>query len=171
MSGSLTECADTDRQSWNAAFRALGLRWDWSWDTYAELRRHGSERDLAQRFSQFIGEEVDTDKINDMYERCFQARFSGDVGLRQGVAELLKWTVRQSFGLAFVSRYGPGVVRPLLAATARARGGIVFDAVVTGSADIRQDTPSRCDRTGDVRAWCGRGDGDCGHASGRSGWS
>jgi len=46
--GTLAEVAELDRAAWNAAFRAHGIAWNWSWDTYAELMRPGGDRQLAR---------------------------------------------------------------------------------------------------------------------------
>ncbi len=135
--GSLTECADIDRQAWNAAFRAHGLRWDWSWDTYAELMRHGGDRMPAERFASFVGVEVDAHQLDETHQRSFAARLVRDVPVRSGVADVLKFAAMRSVPLGFVSRCASELVHPVLAATARARGGVEFDAIIARSAHTR----------------------------------
>lgn len=135
--GSLTECAEIDRNAWNAAFRGVGLRWDWSWDTYSELMRHGGDRGLAARFAEFVGTDIDCDRLEAAHQRGFAARMTGDAPLRAGVAETLKWAMQHRAGLALVSRHGPAAVYPVLTATARARGGIEFDTVITKADRLR----------------------------------
>lgn len=135
--GSLTECAEIDRQSWNAAFRSLGMRWEWSWDAYAELMHHGGDRSLATRFAAFVGEEIDIAKLTETHQRSFAARMSGDVLVRPGVAETLVWAARQSISLGFVSRHGAAGVHPVLNATARSRAGVEFDTIVTADVPVR----------------------------------
>ncbi|MBF9032415.1 HAD hydrolase-like protein, partial [Rhodobacterales bacterium HKCCE3408] len=129
--GTLAECAELDRQSWNAAFRAHGLTWDWSWDTYAELMRHGGDRQLAARFADYLGVRVDAGRLDATHIRLFSARLSDGIPIRTGVAEVLTWAARSGLALALVSRAEAAVVHALLSATARARGGVEFDAVVT----------------------------------------
>lgn len=135
--GTLTEYSEIDRQAWNAAFRALGLRWDWSRDTYCELMRHGGDRDLARRFAQFIGEDIDITKLEELHQRSFAARMTRDAALRQGVADTLKWAATAGIRLGFVSRHEASFVGPVLAATARARAGVEFDAVFTQSKGLK----------------------------------
>jgi len=131
--GSLAECADIDRQAWNATFRAVGLRWDWSWDSYAELMRHGGDRIPAERYAEFIEADVSGLPLIETHQRSFAARMNHDLLLRPGVLDVLKWAARSGVRLGFVSRCAPGLVHPVLAATARARGGIEFDTVITQS--------------------------------------
>lgn len=135
--GTLAECAETDRQAWNAAFRSMGMRWDWSWDTYTELMRPGGDRKPAVRFAEFIGETIDADKLHAMHHRSFAARMSKDVPLRPGIPAALKWAAQSGRGLAFISRYSRDIAYPLLGATARARGGIEFDTVLTQEIDAK----------------------------------
>lgn len=135
--GSLAECADTDRLAWNSAFRTLGMRWEWSWEAYSELMRNGGDRSLVSRFARFVGEDLDSEKLGEAHQRHFAARMSGQQMVRPGVAETMIWAARHSISLGFVSRYRPGVVHPLLNATARARAGVEFDVVVTSSDPAR----------------------------------
>ena len=135
--GSLTECAEQDRQAWNASFRSHGLRWDWSWETYAELMRHGGDRMPAERFARFVNAEIDVAQLDATHQRGFAARMSRDVPIRPGVAETLAWAAKAKVGLGFVSRFAEGVVHPVLAATARARRGVEFDAVISRTDDVR----------------------------------
>lgn len=128
--GSLTECAETDRIAWNSAFQAHGMRWEWSWDAYAELRRHGGDRSPADRFAEFIGEDIDVPRLRETYQRSFAARMSAGARVRTGVAETLVWAARQSIGIGFVSRSAADLVHPVLAGTARSRAGVEFDTVV-----------------------------------------
>ncbi|MBF9034701.1 HAD hydrolase-like protein [Rhodobacterales bacterium HKCCE2091] len=129
--GSLAECAEQDRLAWNGAFRAHGLAWDWSWDTYAELMRPGGDRQLAARFAAYMGVDVAARRLADTRTRLFSARLASGVPLRAGVGETLAWAARSGMALGLVSRAEPGAVHALLGSTARARGGIEFDAVVT----------------------------------------
>ncbi|MEM1273539.1 MAG: HAD-IA family hydrolase [Pseudomonadota bacterium] len=129
--GSIAECSEIDRQAWNAAFRAHGMRWDWSWDAYAELMRPGGDRQLAARYAAFVGAEVDAEKLDAAHIRSFAARMNGEMPVRNGVAELLRWAARRKLSLALVSRAAPAVAHAVLSATARTRAGIEFDAIVT----------------------------------------
>ena len=135
--GSLAECAEVDRLAWNASFRTHGLRWDWSWETYAELMRHGGDRMPAERFARFVNTEIDVAQLDATHQRSFAARLNQDIPVRPGVAETLAWAATRGVSLGFVSRFAEGVVHPVLAATARARRGVEFDAVVARGADIR----------------------------------
>lgn len=128
--GTLAECAEADRQSWNAAFRAHGLGWEWSWDTYSELMLHGGDLDIVPRFAAFMGEAPPGCALETTRARLFAARLAEGIPLRVGVAQVLAWAANHGCTTAFVSRSRRAPVEALLRATARARQGIAFDTVV-----------------------------------------
>lgn len=130
--GCLSECADMDRKAWNAAFRAHGVGWDWSWDVYAELMRVGGDRQLVAQFAAYRGEvpPVQAEVLDATHQKIFASMLTHEVPLRPGVARVLNWTARAGVQLGFVSRAGAEPVRALLNATARSRAGISFDVAV-----------------------------------------
>jgi HAD superfamily hydrolase (TIGR01509 family) len=132
--GTLAEVAELDRAAWNAAFRAHGIGWDWSWDTYAELMRPGGDRQLAARYAAHLGQVVEADVLDRTHQNHFATMLAGGVPLRPGVARVMNWAARGGVKLALVSRSDVDPVRALLAATARARGGVSFDVAI-----LRQD--------------------------------
>jgi beta-phosphoglucomutase-like phosphatase (HAD superfamily) len=128
--GTLAEVADIDRAAWNAAFRAHGIGWNWSWDTYAELMRPGGDRQLAARYAAHLGQVVEADLLDRTHRNHFATMLAGGVPLRPGVARVMNWAARGGVKLALVSRSEVEPVRALLAATARARGGVSFDVAI-----------------------------------------
>src|SRR6056297_4018290 len=108
--GSLAECAELDRAAWNAAFRMHDVPWDWSWDTYAELMRHGGDRQLAARYAAHLGQIVDAETLDRTHQKLFAAHLAGQVPLRPGVARVMNWAARAGLSLAVVSRAEPGPV-------------------------------------------------------------
>lgn len=128
--GTLAEVADLDRAAWNAAFRAHGMDWNWSWDTYAELMRPGGDRQLAARYAAYKSELVEAGALDRTHQRHFATMLAGGVPLRPGVARVLNWAARGGVKLALVSRSDTAPVRALLKATARERGGTAFDVAV-----------------------------------------
>lgn len=128
--GTLAEVAELDRAAWNAAFRAHGISWNWSWDTYAELMRPGGDRQLAARYAAHLGESVDADLLDHTHQNHFATMLAGGVPLRPGVARVMNWAARGGVKLALVSRSDMEPVRALLMATARARGGVPFDVAI-----------------------------------------
>ncbi|NNV45805.1 HAD family hydrolase [Roseobacter sp. HKCCD7415] len=138
--GSLVECADLDRQAWNAAFRIHGVGWDWSWDVYAELMRPGGDWQLAARFADYLGMEVDAARLDVTHQRLFAARLADGIPLRPGVDAVLRWAAKARLPIVLVSRSEAGPVEALLKATARARAGIPFDMIILRS-DVRRMAP------------------------------
>lgn len=135
--GAIAECSDVNRQAWNAAFRASGLRWDWTWDTFVELMRPGGSRRMVERYADFIGVTVDAEKLKQAHRRALCARMADELPLRSGVGTVLSWAARNGLGLGLVSRADAVHLGALLAATARARGGVEFDVVLSGDAVAR----------------------------------
>ena len=128
--GTLAEVAELDRAAWNAAFRAHGIGWEWSWDTYAELMRPGGDRHLAARYAAHLGQVVEAEMLDRTHQNHFATMLAGGVPLRPGVARVMNWAARGGVKLALVSRSDVDPVRALLAATARARGGVSFDVAI-----------------------------------------
>lgn len=130
--GTLAECAEIDRKAWNSAFRAHGVPWDWSWDTYAALMRDGGDRQLAARHVVATGVAcgVPSEVLDRTHQKIFASILAHDLPLRPGVARVLAWSMRAGLRLALVTRAGDGPVRALLRATARSRFGIGFDLAI-----------------------------------------
>lgn len=129
--GTVSECAQLDLAAWNASFRAHGARWQWSWDTFSELMRHGGARNPAERFSRIIGEPLNLDQITDSYRRLFRANLAVELPLRPGLARVLRCAALAKISLGLCSRADAAMVHALLQSTAREREGISFDALVT----------------------------------------
>ena len=128
--GSLADCAESDLRAWNAAFRAHGLRWQWSWDTFIELMRHGGARNPAERFAAHMGETIDIAQITASHRRQFNANLAGEIPLRAGVERVLLWAAQSGSSVALCTRAPAAVVHALLRATARERAGVTFDTLV-----------------------------------------
>jgi beta-phosphoglucomutase-like phosphatase (HAD superfamily) len=128
--GTLAEVAELDRAAWNAAFRAHGIDWAWSWDTYAELMRPGGDRQLAARYAAHLGHLVEAEALDRTHQKQFATMLAGGVPLRPGVARVMSWAARGGVRLALVSRSETEPVRALLKATARERGGASFDVAI-----------------------------------------
>lgn len=138
--GSLSDYSDADLRAWNAAFHAHGLRWHWSLDTYAELCRPAGAWTPVERYADFIGAKVDIDSINVTHRKSFAAHMSESQRLRPGVEGVLKWAAERGMKLALLSRRSAPLVYSFLSSTARARGGIEFDAITT-SEDLSRNLP------------------------------
>ncbi len=128
--GTLAEVAELDRAAWNAAFRAHGVDWNWSQDTYGELMRPGGDRQLAARYAAHLGQVVEADLLDRTHQNHFATMLAGGVPPRPGVARVMNWAARGGVRLALVSRSEVDPVRALLVATARARGGVAFDVAI-----------------------------------------
>ncbi|MGI3183466.1 HAD family hydrolase [Nioella aestuarii] len=128
--GAISECADLDRAAWNSAFRAHGLDWEWSWDTYQRLVSTRGERSPVARYAVQLGCAVNVEAVERSQSRLFAAMLAEGLPLRPGVAGVVKAAAGRGLKLGLVSRSDTEPVRALLKATARARGGVGFDVAI-----------------------------------------
>lgn len=128
--GAVAECAELDRQAWNGAMRAQGLAWDWGWSTYRALMATRDARSPVLRHALRLGETADVAAVERSQARLFAALLADGLPLRPGVAGVVRAAARRGLKLGLVTRSGPEPVRAMLKATARARGGVGFDAAI-----------------------------------------
>lgn len=128
--GAVSECADLDRTAWNSAFRAHGLEWTWSWDTYQRLVSTRDARSPVARHAAHLGESVAVEAVERMQSRLFAAMLAEGLPLRPGVAQVVRWAATRGMKLGLISRSAADPVRAMLKATARARGGVGFDVAI-----------------------------------------
>lgn len=138
--GSLADCAELDLAAWNAAFRIHGMEWHWTWDTYVALTRGEGYAHLAAAYAAVHGERERADALDATHQKIFAAKLAQNIHLRAGVRDVLRATVQGGRALGFVSRSELMPVRALLGATARAREGISFDAVILRG-DVKSHAP------------------------------
>ena len=138
--GTLADCAELDLAAWNAAFRIHGLDWFWSWETYASLTHEVGHRHLAAAYAALHGEDHRADALDATHQKIFAAKLAQNIHLRSGVRDVLRAAAHGGRGLGFVSRSDLMPVRALLGATARAREGISFDAVILRG-DVTRHAP------------------------------
>jgi len=128
--GAISECAELDRNAWNGAFRAQGLDWAWSWETYQGLVATRDERSPVLRYAMQQGCAVNVPTVERTQSHLFATMLAEGLPLRPGVARVIGDAARRGVKLALVSRSATEPVRAMLKATARARGGIGFDVAI-----------------------------------------
>ncbi len=128
--GAISECADLDRTAWNSAFRAHGLDWAWSWETYHRLVATRDARSPVDRHAAHLGEAVNVAAVERTQSRLFAAMLAEGLPLRPGVAAVIRWAAKRGLKLGLISRSAADPVRAMLMATARARGGVGFDVAI-----------------------------------------
>lgn len=128
--GAISECADLDRTAWNGAFRAQGLDWAWSWETYQGLVATRDERSPVVRYAMQRGCTVDVAAVERTQSHLFAAMLAEGLPLRPGVAAVIPAAAGRGLKLGLVSRSTTEPVRAMLKATARARGGVGFDVAI-----------------------------------------
>jgi HAD superfamily hydrolase (TIGR01509 family) len=139
--GTVAETSELQRKTFNDAFKAHDLDWDWSQDDYQEmLEQSGGERRIAE-FAETRGEEVDAAAVyatkSDLYQ---EALVNAASVIRAGAAETVADAVENGFKVALVTTTSRANVEALGAAIRPAINLAEFDLVVDKS-DVAAPKP------------------------------
>lgn len=141
--GSISTLADTSelqRRSFNEAFAAHGLAWEWSRDDYtAMLGSNGGAQRIAE-YASSRGDDVDADAVHATKSEIFQELLSsGGVTARPGVADTLARAKQDGGKLGLVTTTSSANVTALLSALNLDAGE--FDVIVDSSS-VDEPKPS-----------------------------
>lgn len=93
VDGTLAETEEEHRWSFNAAFRAFGMSWQWDVETYRSLLSIGGGRERLKTFFTRVGAVVDQTVVADLHReksRLYAARVAGSrLVTRPGVLRLI----------------------------------------------------------------------------------
>ena len=136
--GSISTIADTSelqRESFNEAFAAHDLDWQWDRDDYRDqLRGNGGEQRIAD-FAAARGVEVDAGAVHRTKSEIFQRRLAdGRLPVRPGVVDTIRTAKEQGHQVALVTTTSPDNVRGVLDAVSSELDAGLFDLVVDSSA-------------------------------------
>jgi HAD superfamily hydrolase (TIGR01509 family) len=141
VDGTLAETEEVHRRSFNAAFRAAGLGWEWSREDYRGLLAVTGGKERIGCFLDRLADPPCCDVAalhRAKTERYTALVASGAVAFRPGVARLLAearaWGVR----LAIATTTTPANVAALLAAALGPEGPALFEVMVAGDAVPRK---------------------------------
>lgn len=132
--GSISTLVDTSelqRRSFNEAFEAHGLDWEWSRDDYtAMLGSNGGAQRIAD-FASSKGDEVDADAVHSTKTKIFQELLgSTSMKARPGVLETVQEAKSRHLKLGFVTTTSPGNVWALLETLGPDISADTFDVIV-----------------------------------------
>jgi HAD superfamily hydrolase (TIGR01509 family) len=151
VDGTLAETEEMHRRAFNLAFAESGLAWNWSHARYLELLgvTGGKERIrhfAAQSDAGFLHAGGADDRIATLH-RLKTAHYvrlvgEGDIGLRPGVARLIREARESGLRLAIATTTSRANVINLLTATLGAEGPGLFDAIsASDSAENKKPSP------------------------------
>ena len=112
--GSVIETSDIQRRAYNQALNEAGLNWVWDTDTYVELLTQSGGKERLAMLASATGTDLSPEQIEAIHTR--KTEIACDelvrtrVGLRPGVADLLKLAKERGMKRAFVTTtYRPNV--------------------------------------------------------------
>jgi HAD superfamily hydrolase (TIGR01509 family) len=102
--GALADTSELQRASFNEAFKAHDLDWDWSQDEYRELLKGSGGQQRIADYARQRGEDVDAGAVHATKSQLFQRHLEENgVQPRPGVAETIEAARRDGVGLALVT--------------------------------------------------------------------
>ena len=112
--GVLVETSDLQRQAYNDAMNEAGLDWHWDQETYADLLTQTGGKERLAHLAAATGSKLPQSTIDGIHARKTElacAMMSSEkVGLRPGVAALVKLAKERGMKLAFVTTtYQPNI--------------------------------------------------------------
>ncbi|MEM1380017.1 MAG: HAD-IA family hydrolase [Pseudomonadota bacterium] len=112
--GVVSETSEIQRQSYNAAFREVGLAWDWDAETYKELLVAVGGKERLSLLSRATTGQLDAETIDTIHTRKTEIAcdrvLKEKPPLRHGVAPLLRYTKKHGLKSGFVtSTYRPNI--------------------------------------------------------------
>ncbi len=144
--GSISTVADTSelqRQSFNEAFKAHGLDWEWSREDYLAMLQHSGGQQRIADYAAERGEDVDAQAVHETKSSIFQAHLAeSDVTPRPGVLDTIREAKSQGMKVALVTTTSPRNVAALLEALSTTIQAGDFDVVVD-SDDVEQPKPDK----------------------------
>ena len=89
--GTLVETSDIQRQSFNQAFKEIGLDWYWDKNNYKNLLKKSGGRNRVEYFANINHKTVDSKKIRELKTQYFNRYLNSNINPREGVLEVIKY--------------------------------------------------------------------------------
>ena len=90
--GTLVETSDIQRQSFNHAFKEIGLDWYWDKNNYKNLLKKSGGRNRVEYFANINQNTVDSKKIRELKTQYFNRYLNSNIiNPREGVLEVIKY--------------------------------------------------------------------------------
>ena len=144
--GSISTVADTSelqRQSFNQAFQAHGLDWNWDQEQYrAMLGKAGGKSRIAE-YAGSLGQTVDAQSVHETKSRIFQENLAkAPLAPRPGVVDTIAAAKAEGWKLGLVTTTSPDNISALLDALSPQVTAADFDVIVD-STSVDQPKPDQ----------------------------
>ena len=102
--GTLVETSDVQRQSFNHAFKEMGLDWYWDKNNYNKLLKKSGGRNRVEYFANINHNTVDSKKIRELKTQYFNRYLkSNTINPRDGVLEVIKYAKLNNIKIGLAS--------------------------------------------------------------------
>ena len=102
--GTLVETSDIQRQSFNQAFKEIGLDWYWDKNNYKNLLKKSGGRNRVEYFANINQNTVDSKKIRELKTQYFNRYLNSNIiNPREGVLEVIKYAKLNNIKIGLAS--------------------------------------------------------------------
>ena len=102
--GTLVETSDIQRQSFNHAFKEIGLDWYWDKNNYKNLLKKSGGRNRVEYFANINQNTVDSKKIRELKTQYFNRYLNSNIiNPREGVLEVIKYAKLNNIKIGLAS--------------------------------------------------------------------
>ena len=102
--GTLVETSDIQRQSFNHAFKEIGLDWYWDKNNYKNLLKKSGGRNRVEYFANINQNTVDSKKIRELKTQYFNKYLNSNIiNPREGVLDVIKYAKLNNIKIGLAS--------------------------------------------------------------------
>ena len=102
--GTLVETSDIQRQSFNHAFKEIGLDWYWDKNNYKNLLKKSGGRNRVEYFANINQNTVDSKKIRELKTQYFNRYLNSNIiNPREGVLDVIKYAKLNNIKIGLAS--------------------------------------------------------------------
>ena len=102
--GTLVETSDIQRQSFNLAFKEIGLDWYWDKNNYKNLLKKSGGRNRVEYFANINQNTVDSKKIRELKTQYFNRYLNSNIiNPREGVLDVIKYAKLNNIKIGLAS--------------------------------------------------------------------
>ena len=102
--GTLVETSDIQRQSFNHAFKEMGINWYWDKNNYKKLLKKSGGRNRVEYFAKINNNTIDSNKIRELKTQYFNRYLNSNIiNPRDGVLEVIKYAKLNNIKIGLAS--------------------------------------------------------------------
>ena len=138
--GTIVETSEIQRQSFNLAFKEVGLNWYWNIATYCDLLRAPGGKKRIRNYSKSVLNENIVDLIHSKKEEYFEKFLSENLSPREGVTEIIDLCAKSKIKLGFITTTSLKNIKSIKTALLGKLDFSCFD-IITSIEDVKNPKP------------------------------